>query len=132
MTDIFLSYAREDLEVAKALVTALETQQWSVFWDRHIPAGKSWREVLGRVLADVECVVVVWSQSSVKSDWVLEEAEYGRGGHVLIPVLIEGVTPPLGFRHIQAADLSQWTSDNRDFSNSAISAGCHKHPQRSS
>jgi TIR domain len=114
MSDIFLSYAREDLEAAKPLVTALETQQWSVFWDRHIPAGRGWRDVLEQILPSVECIVVLWSRNSVKSDWVLEEAEYGRSRHVLIPVLIDTATPPLGFRNIQSADLSGWTGDNRD------------------
>ena len=43
MTDIFLSYAREDLERIQPIVDALKEQGWAVFWDRRIPAGQTWR-----------------------------------------------------------------------------------------
>jgi TolB-like protein len=39
---------------------------------------------------------------------VHEEAEDGRERAILIPVFIEKVLPPLGFRSVQAADLSEW------------------------
>jgi hypothetical protein len=32
----------------------------------------------------------------------------------LVPVLLEPITPPLEFRHLQAADLSTWTGDPDD------------------
>jgi len=41
----------------------------------------------------------------MNSDWVLEEAEEGRRRKILVPILIEDVAPPLGFRRIQAAAL---------------------------
>jgi hypothetical protein len=47
MSDIFISYASEDLPRIRPLVDALERRGWSVFWDRTIPAGKTWREVIG-------------------------------------------------------------------------------------
>ncbi len=37
-----------------------------------------------------------------------EEAEEGRERSILVPVFIEKVRPPLGFRGVQAADLSEW------------------------
>jgi hypothetical protein len=57
-------------------------------------------------LAAAERVVVLWSKTSVKSAWVLDEAAAGRDSGRLIPVLIERVEPPLGFRQYQAIDLS--------------------------
>ncbi|MGZ9020763.1 MAG: toll/interleukin-1 receptor domain-containing protein, partial [Rhodoplanes sp.] len=45
MPDIFLSYAREDVSVAQRLARALEDEGWSVWWDRHIPAGQTFDEV---------------------------------------------------------------------------------------
>src|SRR3954453_15161134 len=64
MTDVFISYAREDEARVRDIVRALEQQNWSVFWDRRIPAGKSWRSYIGQALADAKCVIVVWSQWS--------------------------------------------------------------------
>jgi hypothetical protein len=114
MSDIFISYSREDLDAALRLAGELERQGWSVFWDRTIPAGKSWRDVIGAALDNARCVVVLWSRASIKSDWVLEEADYGRQRQILLPLLIERVEPPLGFRGIQAADFSTWLGDHED------------------
>jgi formylglycine-generating enzyme required for sulfatase activity len=114
MSDIFISYASEDLNAARRLAAVLESQGWSVFWDRRIPAGKVWREVIGAALAEARCVVVLWSQHSVNSHWVQEEADYGLKRRVLIPALIESVHQPLGFGSIQAADLSTWDGNHED------------------
>ena len=107
--DIFLSYAHEDAEWVRFLVEALENCGWSVFWDRRIPTGKTWHNYIGQVLSKASCVVVVWSEHSIQSRWVLAEAEEARSRDVLAPVLISIVEPPLGFRDLHAADLSGWT-----------------------
>lgn len=108
MADIFLSYAREDEVRAGELAAALEAQGWSVFWDRRIPAGESWRSYIGTALQTAACIVVAWSRHSVDSQWVLEEADEGRLRGVLIPVMLDSVMPPRGFKEIQVADLSAW------------------------
>ena len=108
MSEIFISYASEDRPWAEMLAAALEEQGWSTFWDRTIPTGKTWREVIGLELGEARCVVVLWSAASVKSGWVQEEADDGRERRILIPVCIEPVRPPIGFRSIQTADLSDW------------------------
>jgi formylglycine-generating enzyme required for sulfatase activity len=114
MADIFISYAREDRAVAVRLADALAGQGWSVFWDRTIPPGKSWRQVVGAALTEARCVVVMWSEASIHSTWVQEEADDGRERGVLIPILIERVRPPIGFRSLQAADLSGWEGNAAD------------------
>jgi len=114
VVDIFISYARRDLEAATRLAKALGAQGWSVFWDRTIPTGKTWREVIGAALKGSRCVIVLWSQQSVTGHWVLEEADQGLKRGVLIPVFIENVEPPLGFASIQAADLSKWKGRQTD------------------
>jgi len=107
--DIFLSYASEDRSRILPLVRALEGAGWTVFWDRTIPAGKTWRQVVGKELEECRSMVVAWSRASVESDWVLEEADKGkRRGILVVPVRIDEVEPPLGFGAIQAADLVGW------------------------
>ena len=105
MADVFVSYAREDEARISALVRLLEARGLSVFWDREIPAGKTWREHIGQALAQAPCVLVAWSTYSIASTFVAEEADDGRQRGVLVPVLIDAVLPPLGFRSLQAADL---------------------------
>lgn len=108
MSDIFISYASEDRNKAEKLAAALQSQGWSVWWDRAIPAGSQFVEVIDKAIADARCVVVLWSEASVAKNWVLEEAQDGLDRGILVPVLIDGVTPPRGFRRIQAANLSDW------------------------
>ena len=109
MSDIFISYAREDLERARRLAEALQPQGWSVFWDRTIPPGETWRGFIGAELAQARCLLVAWSEASLNSHWVIEEAEDGRARGILVPVLFDDVQPPLGFRYIQSARLVDWT-----------------------
>lgn len=115
MSNIFLSYAHEDKESARRLANVLESQEWNVFWDIQIPAGKTWRGVIAEKLTAADCLIVLWSKSSIASEWVIEEAETGRQREILIPVFIEeGIEPPLGFRSVQAANLSKWDGTESD------------------
>ena len=100
MVDIFLSYAEEDRELARRIATLLEQSGWTVWWDRRIRAGARWRSAIGDSLSKMRCMVVLWSNNSVGSEWVNEEAEQARLVGKLIPVLIDHVRPPLGFQEI--------------------------------
>jgi hypothetical protein len=108
MSDIFISYNHEDRLRAEMFAKALEGRGWSVFWDRTIPIGKTWRETIGRELSEARCVIVLWSNTSVESEWVREEADDARQRRVLVPVRIDDIQPPMGFRGIQTADLVNW------------------------
>ena len=114
MADIFLSYTEKDREQARRVAAMLETVGWSVWRDRRIPAGDTWRNVLEKALASMRCMIVLWSSRSIASEWVYEEATEGRRQGKLVPVLIEAVRPPAGFREIQAADLTGWDG-SREF-----------------
>ena len=67
MADIFLSYANEDRKSAAQVAQMLESVGWRVWWDRRIPAGRTWRAVLEDALREMRCMVVLWSHSSVKA-----------------------------------------------------------------
>lgn len=108
MSDIFISYARRDRETAQRLATALEAQGWSVWWDTRLNAGEVWDEVIGRELAAARCVIVLWSNTSVQSHWVREEARKGLERRILVPLRIENVELPLPFGEIQTGDLIDW------------------------
>jgi formylglycine-generating enzyme len=111
MAEIFISYAREDIGTARRLATELETRGWSVFWDRRIPAGRRFAEVIARQLEAAKCVIALWSTAANTSDWVLDEAAEALERNILAPARIEAVKPPMGFRRIHAADLIGWQGD---------------------
>ena len=108
MSDIFISYAREDREKAELLAGVFAQQNWSVWWDKVISPGKKYAEVIGAELASAKAVVVLWSRVSVVSDWVKDEAQEGANRNILVPALVDKVDPPYGFRQVQTADLSDW------------------------
>ena len=45
---------------------------------------------------------------SVKSQWVKTEANEGLTREILVPLLIDDVTPPLAFRIAQTAKMTDW------------------------
>jgi len=111
MAEVFISYSRRDLERVRPIVGAIEDAEYSVFWDRDVPPGLTWRQYIGNALEEAKCVIVVWSKNSIESDWVIEEADSARQRRILVPLTIEHVVPPLGFRAIQHEDLSEWQGE---------------------
>ncbi len=110
MADVFISYAREDRESARRLAEVVESHGWTVWWDRRIPAGKAYEDVIDLEIEEAGCVLVLWTQRSVTSAWVRNEAAEGLRRQRLIPIRLEEVRVPLSYRHLQVADLLRWTS----------------------
>src|SRR5262245_61689157 len=102
--DIFLSYAREDAARIQPLVAALKAEGWTTFWDTNIPPAETWRSYIELRLKSASVVIVVWSEHSIRSNWVIEEADEAHRRRALIPTLIDAVEPPFGFKHLQAED----------------------------
>ncbi len=46
MSDIFISYASEDRNRIEPLAKALAAQGWSVWWDREVPFGRDFDEII--------------------------------------------------------------------------------------
>jgi hypothetical protein len=114
VSDVFISYAREDKPEAELVAQALERDGVSVWWDRNIPPGRSYDEVIEEALDAAKCVIVLWSRKSVASDWVKVEAGEGNKRGVLVPALIEEAKVPLEFRRLQTANLIGWEGENKN------------------
>ena len=115
MKDIFISYSRKDAAIAKKFRTMFEAEGWSVFWDVDILPGKTWDQALQQKLEDCKCIVVLWSKNSVASDYVKEEASYGKNKNKLVPIIVDfNVSPPFGFQRIEAAMLKNWKGNKND------------------
>ena len=109
--NVFISYSRRDRERVNQLADALQGEGLSVWWDPNLVPGRKFRQMIAEQLAAADCVVVVWTAASLESDWVQDEAEEARVRGVLIPVMMDPVKAPAGFRQVQAADLSQWSGN---------------------
>ena len=114
MPNVFLSYAREDSAKVAIIAKALSARGWSVWWDRTIPPGKTFDDVIEEALDRAACVVVLWSRVSVSSNWVRAEAAEGARRSILVPALLEAAKIPLEFRRVQAANLTSWNGAAAD------------------
>ena len=112
--EVFVSYAHEDVATAEGIAIRLGMERWSVFWDRQIPVGLTWDDIVEKALDSSKCVVVLWSSKSRDSDWVRIEANEGAERGILAPALLEEIKIPLRFRRIQAANLIGWTPQAPD------------------
>ena len=104
---VFVSYARDDEKTAKAVIRSLERAGFRVWWDGLIPGGERFAGRISAALEGARAVVVLWSAKASRSDWVTDEASFGRDRNCLVPLSIDGSEPPLGFRQLQCLDISK-------------------------
>lgn len=115
--DVFVSYKKSDRDRVRPLVEHLRAAGLEVWWDEGIAPSMSWRAEIAKQLAAAKCVVAVWTHDSVdhaQGRWVMEEANEGLSRHILAPVRLDIVQPPLGFREVQFADLAAWSGGAED------------------
>ncbi len=117
MPDVFVSYKKSDRDRVRPLVEHMRAAGLDVWWDEGIAPSMSWRAEIAKQLDGARCVVAVWTQDSVDHEagqWVMEEANEGLRRRVLAPVRLDLVSPPLGFREVQYADLAAWSGGAED------------------
>ncbi len=111
MSNIFISYKREQRDWVRQLVTLLESYGLTVWWDPKIEVGEEYFKVINKIIADVDCIVVIWSHDSVDSPWVISEASIGMERNNMIPILLDDVSPPIPFNILQSANLVNWNGE---------------------
>ena len=105
---LFLSYAHADEARARRLAKALDEAGYNVWWDALIEGGTAYAKTINHALETADVVIVMWSAASVESDWVRDEAALGRDRHRLVPLSLDRVKPPLGFRQYQFINFRRW------------------------
>jgi hypothetical protein len=107
MSDVFLSYARDDAPFAEKLAKLLEASKLDVWWDRRLLAGDDFNAEIEKALTDARCVVVLWSPLSVDSKWVRGEAQRALDAKKLIPIMIAPCRLPINFGQLLTPQVYQ-------------------------
>jgi TolB-like protein len=111
VSDIFLSYSREDQATVRRYAEALEREGFKVWWDAALNPGETFDQVTEQALRGAGAVVVLWSKHSVTSRWVRSEATQADRFGTLVPVMIEACDRPILFELAHTTDLSRWKGD---------------------
>jgi hypothetical protein len=109
VADIFISYSKPDRDKVVLLAAYLESEGWTVWWDSSLAIGDPYRDEIMKQLATARAVIVLWTPTSVKSDFVRAEAGRAKADGKLIPVK-DGVSYgdiPLPFGEMHTEDLSK-------------------------
>jgi hypothetical protein len=107
MARVFLSYAREDKPVLKALASGLSDAGHKIWSDEQLGAGDGFRDIIEAELAAAEVVIVLWSKRAKVSRYVLDEAERAVSRGVLLPIRLDNEMP-LGYGTLNALDFRSW------------------------
>ena len=109
MADIFISYSKSNHKVAVDLANYLESKGYSVWWDTSLIIGERFRDVINQELDACQAVIVIWTQHSVDSDWVIAEADHAHRQKKLIPIRaadieLHAIPKPFGNYHTDLAN----------------------------
>jgi hypothetical protein len=106
MADVFISYAKTDRPLALKLAAMLEAEGWTTWWDTSLTIGDDFRNEIMTELGRARAVIVIWTDASIKSDWVRSEAGRAQADRKLIPVKLphleyEDLPPPFDVLHTE-------------------------------
>lgn len=111
MTDVFISYKREEREKVILIADRLRALGLDVWFDARLTTGHHFDREIDDNVRTAKCVLVCWSPAALTSDWVRAEAAIGRERGVIVPLLVEECTPPVPFNTLQTESLIGWSGE---------------------
>ena len=75
---------------------------------------RNFAEEIKSIIEFAKAAVVLWTEQSVKSTFVIAEASVANQLDILIPVRLDQCEPPLPFNVLHTLDLSDWKGDSLD------------------
>lgn len=111
MKTIFISYAREDRDQAAALARALTDRGFKVWWDWNLIGGDNFRQTIRAELERADKVIVIWSEASATSSFVIDEVSAARRQNKLVPTHVDDALPPFGFGDLHTLPLTAEAHD---------------------
>lgn len=115
MTDLYITYGLRETLWTNKLVTMLDAEGYTVFWEHAVAPGAGVRSDESiQALNDAKCVIAVWSDTSVDDFWVLSDAERALSEDKLISVVAKSAVIPRSFRRVETLFTQNWDVKSRD------------------
>lgn len=114
MSEVFISYKREERQKAHAIAEAVANKGYETWWDVDLLPGDRFIDEIEAVVSNANVAVVLWSQHSVKSHFVLAEAKLALEKNILVPVRLDDTDIPFTFREVHTLDLRNWNGTAED------------------
>lgn len=105
MSDVFISYAREDGAFVVELAARLEQFGITVWFDRRILPESQFDQMISQQIAASKVVLAVWSPFSITSKWVRAESLAGFNASKLLQVGIGRCDIPTPFNIVQTIEV---------------------------
>ena len=110
MADIFISYAKKDRPYAEELAKFLDELGLTTWWDANLVGGQEFRERITDEIDRSKATIVIWSPNSIKSAFVIDEADHARQSGKLLSAIAPGFKAdriPIGFRGSQVVSIGE-------------------------
>jgi hypothetical protein len=86
VADIFISYSKRYPRPTRDVAAYLTSEGYSVWYDTKLISGQRFRAIIDQQLNAAKAVIVIWTKDSVRSNWVLAEADHADRDKKLIPL----------------------------------------------
>jgi hypothetical protein len=109
MADVVVCFAQRDRRLALTLCDHLESQGWTVWWDRSLDPSHPPANETARQIAAARAVVAIWTETSARSQRVLAEARAAEKENKLVSAKAADFQQgdiPLPFRERHAVDVA--------------------------
>jgi serine/threonine protein kinase len=106
---VFISYSREDPNIATQLVNDLENNQFDVWFDKKsIVVGKAWEPQIRAGIRECDKFIAILSPDAVESEYVQAEIDYAKEKKkAIIPIVHRNCDVPLHIRLLQHISFDQ-------------------------
>ena len=112
---VYVSYSQEDKAFVERLVRGLAGFGLDVTVDPDIAPGSSYTDGGNELVDAAGAVIVVWSEHSTSSTYVVREATVARATGRCVPITIGGPhAVPEAFRSVETLDLTGWDGEATD------------------
>ncbi|HIJ43421.1 MAG: SUMF1/EgtB/PvdO family nonheme iron enzyme [Rhodospirillales bacterium] len=114
MSDVFISYKREERGQAEEIAKAIASRGYDTWWDVELLPGDKFADEIEAVVRKAKVAIVLWSKASVKSGFVRAEASLALKRGILISARLDDASVPLPFGEHHILDLRNWNGSSED------------------